>query len=58
MSISLRLQNSQVSEYGKLRFGIDGYGLTDKTLAIHMSDEFTANSNYLHLGNFPIFMLL
>ena len=46
MSISLRLQNSQISEYGKLRFGIDGYGLTDKNRAIYMSDEFSANGNF------------
>ena len=40
ISIALRLQNSQISEYGKLRYGIDGYGLADKTLARHSSTEF------------------
>ena len=48
----LRLQNAQVTEYGKLRYGIDGYGLADKDLVTHMSDEFTINGKLFTSGRF------
>ena len=46
----LRLQNAQVTEYGKIRYGIDGYGLADKNMVKVMSDESNAsNGEFLNV---------